>query len=144
MTPGSASSTDRAVAGGTSIQMFAHKIIMVVNGRSKLMQAALETKHLKGECPIAIKADHLQEHNNDLGKVATQKVNDKLDDVVVDTPAFFHSRNNGDKVVVCQHDVGSLLCDFGAGLAHGDANVRLFDCGCVVDSVTGLRSRNKR
>ena len=75
--------------------------------------------------------------HQDLGQVAAQQEDEILFDVVEDGPAFLHRGHQGGEVVVRQDHGRGLLGDFGAGDAHGHADIRPLQGRGVVDPVPG-------
>ncbi|OIQ63472.1 hypothetical protein GALL_549870 [mine drainage metagenome] len=78
-----------------------------------------------------------QKNGPDFARVASHGVAHKLANVVVDAPALAHRFDDGGKVVVQQHQAGSLARHVGAALAHGNPDVGLLEGRRVIDTVTG-------
>ena len=72
----------------------------------------------------------------------TQQVAQELADVVEDHATLAYGGHDGGEVVVRQNHLGALLGHFGAGDAHGHADVRGLDCRGIVHTVAGHGSIN--
>ena len=64
---------------------------------------------------------------------------DKALEILIYSPPPLDGLYDGGKTVVQQHNIAGLLGHLGAGDAHGDAHIRVFERRSVVDSVPGDR-----
>ena len=80
---------------------------------------------------------HTAEDREDLTDVGAQQIAQELTDVVENATAFAYRLDDGAEVVVGEDHLGALLGHFGAGDAHGHADVRGFDGGSIVYAVAG-------
>jgi hypothetical protein len=64
-----------------------------------------------------------EQHHQDLGEAAAQRVAQEGADVAVDPPAFLDRRDDRAEFVVGEDQVGRLAGDLGAAPAHGDSDV---------------------
>jgi len=55
--------------------------------------------------------------------------------IIIDAPPVADSLHYGGKVVIHKNKIGSFARDLAAALAHGNADVRVFECWSVVDAV---------
>ena len=69
------------------------------------------------------------------GNVDDKNVANGLADVVVQPPSIADGFHDGGEVVIHQDQVGRLAGHFAAALAHGDANIGVFERGGVVDAI---------
>ena len=76
-----------------------------------------------------------REHDDDGREVDGELEGDEPLEVFVDVAAPFDGAGDGGKRVVQKDDVAGFLGDFGAGDAHGDADVGVFQGRGVVDAV---------
>ena len=77
------------------------------------------------------------EDRDDLRHVGAEQELDGLADVVVDLPSLCDRGYDRGEVVVGKDHVRDVLRDVRTRDAHSDADVRVLDGGCVVDTVTG-------
>ena len=122
-------SRPRARAGGPSAMMLIHSSWTARRGTSRFPASSRRFEE-RG----AGDADGDEEHERDVGG---EQEPDELEDVGVDAAALFDRGGDGGEVVVEEHEVGDLAADVAASLAHGDADVRPFQGGGVVDAVSG-------
>ena len=80
---------------------------------------------------------HTAENREDLAHVGAEQVSQEFTDVVENATAFAHRFDDGAEVVVGEDHLGALLGHFGAGDAHGHADIRGFDGGSIVYAVAG-------
>ena len=80
---------------------------------------------------------HTAENREDLAHVGAEQVSQEFTDVVENATAFAHRFDDGAEVVVGEDHLGALLGHFGAGDAHGHADIRGFDSGSIVYAVAG-------
>ncbi len=73
----------------------------------------------------------------DFGHVGGEQVDDGLLEVIEDLAALLHSVDNGGEVVVEQDHVSCVFGHVRPADAHRNADVTLFDCRGIVDSVAG-------
>ena len=50
---------------------------------------------------------------------------------------LFYGSDDGGEIIVCQHHVRGLLGHLGAADTHGDADIRCFQGGRVIDAIAG-------
>ena len=76
--------------------------------------------------------EHQQGNRCDVGR---HLIADKVANVLVDLPSFFHGVDNVGKVIVLQHHVSGILGNVRASDAHGNANVGARKRRGIVDTV---------
>merc|ERR1719309_1643496 len=77
-----------------------------------------------------------EEDTDHLAHVGGDEVADELLHIVVNGASFLDRRHDGGEVVVSQDHLRGRLGN-GSARAHGDANLRLFEGGGIVHSVSG-------
>ena len=78
-------------------------------------------------------------YHNHRGQVYRELELDKALEIFVNSAPPLDSLHNGGKTVVQQHNIAGLLGHLGAGDAHGDAHIRVFERRGIVDAVPGDR-----
>ena len=78
-----------------------------------------------------------EQHCNDTRQIAGQQEQNCLLDVLIDISAILHCLDNGGEIVVRQNHCRSVLGNLCTGDAHCHAYISLFQCRCIVDTVTG-------
>lgn len=79
---------------------------------------------------------------DDFTNVGGDEVPDELLHVVVDGSAFLNGCHNGREVVVSQDHLSGRLGHSCSG-SHGNTNLSLLQCRCVIHSVTSLHQINQ-
>src|SRR6185437_6131513 len=82
-------------------------------------------------------ASDSREDYQHLTKIVRKHHVHKLGDVRIDRTATFNSFQDGFEIVVSQHDISRFFGHFSSASAHRNADVRAFECRCIVDSVAG-------
>ena len=97
----------------------------------------VQPQQLQGKQGDGHAHDRGEDHDRHFRDVAAEDVADEFADVVEHDPAVADGGDDGGEVVVLEHHVGGVLGDVGTGDPHRHADVGLFQCGGVVDSVAG-------
>src|SRR6185369_7662106 len=80
-----------------------------------------------------------EEDRPDLGAITGHNIFYKLSDIIIDTPAFPYSSNNGSKIIVQQYHVSCLFCYIGSINTHRYADIGSLQRWSVIYSVASHR-----
>ena len=77
------------------------------------------------------------DHYQNCSKISRKKKLYRLFDIFINIPATLHSLNDRGKIVIRQDHGCCILCNFRSCNSHGNTNISLFKCRCIVDTISG-------
>ena len=95
----------------------------------------IEVKDLQRQKRCRQPTRHGKAHHQHLADIARHQVDHEIADIAKDHPALPHGKDDGRERIVAQDHMRGLLGHFSAAQAHGDADIGLFQRGCVVHTI---------
>lgn len=95
----------------------------------------IDPQYLHGKDGQCHAKQHRHQNDQPFAKVGRQRPHDELEQVVVHAAPLFDGSLDGREIVVGEHHVRSFLGGLCPSVPHGNADVRLLECGGVVDAV---------